>query len=127
MNRTSRGKKMQIGLLPCIGRGSTAILEPAVRPSARGRCYAWGVEMPSHPTAGALQSADFGRLLRDARRGSLKALGQVLEGCRMYLLLVANEEFDLDLKDKLGPSDVVQETFLDAQRDFSQFAGTTDR
>jgi RNA polymerase sigma-70 factor (ECF subfamily) len=40
---------------------------------------------------------------------------------------VANEEFDPDLQHKLGPSDVVQETFLDAQRDFQQFEGKTEQ
>src|SRR5262249_27693026 len=58
---------------------------------------------------------------------SSEALGQMLEGCRQYLLLVANEELDPDLQDKLGPSDVVQETFLEAQRDFRHFQGKTEQ
>jgi RNA polymerase sigma-70 factor (ECF subfamily) len=82
--------------------------------------------MSSHPNPGAPHPADIGRWLRDARRGSSEALGRMLEGCRQYLLLVANEQLEPELQDKLGPSDVVQETFLDAQRDFRNFAGQTE-
>jgi RNA polymerase sigma-70 factor (ECF subfamily) len=39
------------------------------------------------------------------------------------LILVANEELDRDLRAKLGPSDVVQETFITAQRVFERFHG----
>jgi len=71
--------------------------------------------MSSHPTPGTPPPTGIDRWIRDARLGSKEALGQMLEGCRQYLLLVANEQFDPDLQDKLGPSDIVQETFLDAQ------------
>jgi RNA polymerase sigma-70 factor (ECF subfamily) len=50
----------------------------------------------------------------------------VLEACRGYLLLIANRELDTALQPKGGPSDLVQETFLEAQRDFARFQGTTD-
>jgi RNA polymerase sigma-70 factor (ECF subfamily) len=60
-------------------------------------------------------------LLRAARRGSATALGQVLNAYRPFLLAIATAELDTDLKAKAGPSDVVQETFLDAQRDFARF------
>jgi RNA polymerase sigma-70 factor (ECF subfamily) len=63
--------------------------------------------------------------LEAARRGSEAALGQVLETCRRYLLSVANQELDADLRAKVGPSDVVQQTFLEANRDFGQFNGRT--
>jgi RNA polymerase sigma-70 factor (ECF subfamily) len=43
--------------------------------------------------------------------------------CRDYLLLAANQKLDADLQGKLSPSDIVQETFLEAQRDFTQFRG----
>jgi RNA polymerase sigma-70 factor (ECF subfamily) len=61
--------------------------------------------------------------LRQARAGSNEALGQLLMGCRQYLLLVANQKLDDGLRGKVNPSDVVQETFLEAQRDFSGFHG----
>ena len=42
---------------------------------------------------------------------------------REYLLLVANAELDAELKAKGGASDLVQETFLLAQRDVKGFRG----
>jgi RNA polymerase sigma-70 factor (ECF subfamily) len=47
----------------------------------------------------------------------------LLEEHRDYLLAIARAELDGDLRCKAGPSDLVQETFLEAQRDFSQFPG----
>lgn len=61
-----------------------------------------------------------------ARAGSNDALGRLMEGCRKYLLLVANEALDSDLRVKAGPSDLVQETFLDVQRDFARFRGSSE-
>src|SRR5262245_48180679 len=58
-----------------------------------------------------------------ARDGSTEALGQVLEFCRHYLLQVANAELDVPLQAKVGGSDLVQETFLEAQRVFARFHG----
>jgi RNA polymerase sigma-70 factor (ECF subfamily) len=59
-----------------------------------------------------------------ARAGSPEALGQVLETFRGYLLLIADRELDPELRAKGGASDLVQETFLEAQRDFARFHGT---
>lgn len=64
--------------------------------------------------------------LTAARGGSKEALGQALELCRRYLLLVAERNLDADLKGKAGASDLVQETFFEAQRDFAQFQGSTE-
>jgi RNA polymerase sigma-70 factor (ECF subfamily) len=66
---------------------------------------------------------DASQYLAAARAGSREALGQALEICRGYLLRVANEGLDADLRAKAGASDLVQETFLEAQRDFAQFHG----
>jgi RNA polymerase sigma-70 factor (ECF subfamily) len=65
-------------------------------------------------------------LLSLVRAGSREALGQLLDGYRDYLLLIAQRELDPDLKAKGGASDLVQETFLEAQRDFAQFHGETE-
>jgi RNA polymerase sigma-70 factor (ECF subfamily) len=67
--------------------------------------------------------ADFARLLAAAQAGSTEALGRLWQECRNYLLLVANERLDTDLHAKVSPSDLVQETFLEAQRDLAQFRG----
>ena len=61
-----------------------------------------------------------------AQAGSQEALGEILEGCRRYLLGIANREFDAGLRAKGNPSDLVQETFLEAQRDFANFRGGTE-
>jgi RNA polymerase sigma-70 factor, ECF subfamily len=69
---------------------------------------------------------DAARWLAAARAGSREALGQVLEAARQYLLSIARQELDPDLRAKNSPSDVVQETFVEAQRDFGQFHGDTE-
>ncbi len=68
-------------------------------------------------------AADHGRLLAEARAGSLDALGRSLEAHRRYLLAIAERQLGPDLRAKGGASDLVQETFLEAMRDFGQFDG----
>jgi RNA polymerase sigma-70 factor (ECF subfamily) len=50
---------------------------------------------------------------------------QSLEGCRQYLLIIANEVIGPELQAKLGASDLVQDTFLEAQRHWGVFRGRT--
>jgi RNA polymerase sigma-70 factor (ECF subfamily) len=69
---------------------------------------------------------DASQWLPAARAGSNEALGQALESCRRYLLLVAERELDPGLRAKGGASDLVQQTFLEAQRDFGQFHGDSE-
>jgi RNA polymerase sigma-70 factor (ECF subfamily) len=69
-------------------------------------------------------ACDAAQWLALARAGSPEALGQVLETFRGYLLLIAAQELDPELRAKGGASDLVQETFLEAQRDFPHFDGT---
>lgn len=66
------------------------------------------------------------RSIIKARQGSFTALGQLLDHYRDYLLRMANEELNSDLVPKLGASDIVQETFLDAARAFPRFLGRTE-
>lgn len=65
-------------------------------------------------------------LIDKARGGCAECFGRILEGCRQYLLLIANQEFDSQFRAKLGASDLVQETFLEAHQDFSRFDGRTE-
>ncbi len=67
------------------------------------------------------------RMIGAAQNGSREALGRLLDGCRQYLLLIANQELHTDLRGKVAPSDIVQETYLDAQRDFPTFEGAERR
>jgi RNA polymerase sigma-70 factor, ECF subfamily len=66
-------------------------------------------------------------LLASAKAGSVEAIGEALEGCRSYLLLIANRELGEDLQAKLGASDLVQETFLEAHKGFQHFHGGTSK
>jgi RNA polymerase sigma-70 factor (ECF subfamily) len=68
-----------------------------------------------------------GAWIEAARAGDLDVLGKALEGFRDYLLFVASEELDPDMRAKVGASDLVQETFLGAHRDFASFRGRTER
>jgi RNA polymerase sigma-70 factor, ECF subfamily len=65
-------------------------------------------------------------LMTSARSGSLSSLGQLLETFRTYLLLIADDELESGLRHRVSPSDIVQESCLEAQRDFSLFQGTTE-
>jgi RNA polymerase sigma-70 factor (ECF subfamily) len=61
-----------------------------------------------------------------ARAGSREALGLALDQCRRYLLTVARQALGPALQAKGGASDLVQETFLEAQRLFPHFEGGSD-
>lgn len=54
------------------------------------------------------------------------ALGQLLELYREYLALLARVQIGQRLQGKADPSDIVQDTFLEAHRAFGQFRGTTE-
>jgi RNA polymerase sigma-70 factor (ECF subfamily) len=66
------------------------------------------------------------RSLAAARDGSFSALGQLLDHYRDYLLRVANDELQSSLAPKVAPSDIVQDTFLQAAKDFPRFGGQTE-
>jgi RNA polymerase sigma-70 factor (ECF subfamily) len=66
-------------------------------------------------------------LLTLARAGDAAALGRVLESYRPYLSLLARTQIGRRLQGKADASDVVQEAFLGAYRDFHQFRGNTEK
>ncbi len=68
-----------------------------------------------------------GRLLGFAQRGDTAALGRLLEAYRPYLTLLARVQIGRRLRGKAGASDVVQDAFLCAHRDFGAFRGETER
>ena len=57
-------------------------------------------------------------LLNPARAGDEQAQGRVLELHRNYLRLLARSLVGQALRTQFDPSDLVQETFLEAHRDF---------
>jgi RNA polymerase sigma-70 factor, ECF subfamily len=65
-------------------------------------------------------------LLVRARAGDGAALGRLLERYRGYLKVLARLEIGRRLSGKMDPSDLVQETFLEAHRDFGRFRGGTE-
>ena len=70
-------------------------------------------------------SADIRDLIDRARLGMPDAIGRIFESARGHLIDLADRELPADVRAKIGPSDVVQETAVDVQRDFAQFTGKT--
>ncbi|MEL7497806.1 MAG: sigma-70 family RNA polymerase sigma factor [Planctomycetota bacterium] len=66
---------------------------------------------------------EFGQLLSLARSGDNCALGQLLDNHRNFLLKIANQDLDRQIKSKVGSSDVVQESLLTAHQNFARFHG----
>jgi RNA polymerase sigma-70 factor (ECF subfamily) len=79
--------------------------------------------VPNSKVPWGVRPASFEELLKAAQAGSREALGRLLESCRQYLLLVSGEELKEEIRAKVAPSDLVQQTFLEAQRDFRSFSG----
>ncbi len=76
-----------------------------------------------------INSADersFAELVAAARQGDSQALSHLIQACRGYLLLVANQDLDHNLRSKLGASDIVQQTMLAACQNFRQFRGQSE-
>jgi RNA polymerase sigma-70 factor (ECF subfamily) len=65
------------------------------------------------------------RLLHEARDGRRESLGMLLENYRNRLTVLARAQIDARLRARANPSDLVQETFLQASRHFDQFQGDT--
>jgi RNA polymerase sigma-70 factor, ECF subfamily len=81
--------------------------------------------MDSGSRGPAVADEGFATLLVLAQQGSPDALGKVLESCRRVLTRAATRQIPRDLLARFSPSDVVQETFLEAQKDFQQFSGSS--
>lgn len=62
-------------------------------------------------------------LLDQALSGDAEALGSLLEHYRAYLTVLAQRYLDTRLRGRLDPADIVQVTFLEAQRDLPAFRG----
>jgi len=66
------------------------------------------------------------QLLGLARAGSAAALGQLWELYRNYLGLLARLQIGRRLQGKVDAEDLVQDTFLEAQRHFAEFQGSVE-
>lgn len=65
-------------------------------------------------------------LLEQALQGDVTARGELLESYRIYLELLARVEVGRRLQTKLDTGDIVQETFLEAHRNFTTFRGRSE-
>lgn len=64
-------------------------------------------------------------LIQSAKAGDSEHFGQLLEQYRGYLLMLGHRYLADRLRRRVDPSDLVQMTFLEAQRDWEQFRGKT--
>lgn len=72
------------------------------------------------------ERAECQELLEGARRGDAATLGRLLELYRRYLHVLARVQIGHRLQGKVDASDIVQETFLEAHRNFGRFQGTCE-
>jgi RNA polymerase sigma-70 factor (ECF subfamily) len=72
------------------------------------------------------EPAEVEKWIVEAQGGNREALGRLLELCRHYLMLVANQELTPAIWSKVDPSDIVQDTLLEAGRDFPHFHGQSE-
>lgn len=69
---------------------------------------------------------EFFELLQKAREGDDESTCVLLERYRNYLLVIANDDTDSWLKEKVGPSDIVQATLISGFENLSQFRGESE-
>ena len=66
-------------------------------------------------------------LITQARQGDAECRDQLFALCRSYLGFVARSQVETWLRRKVDASDLVQETMLEAYRDFDRFQGGTEQ
>ncbi len=65
-------------------------------------------------------------MLQLARLGEPAEVGKLLSSYTNYLKMLANAQLDRRVRQRVSPSDLVQETLMEAHRDFGAFRGQTD-
>lgn len=73
--------------------------------------------------AASLSESTTQYLLDLARAGDADAFGSLLEQYRSYLSVLAHRYLDDRLRQRIDPADLVQITFMEAQRDLPKFRG----
>lgn len=71
-------------------------------------------------------SASDHKSIASSRRRGREGIGSLLGRYRSYLLLLARAEVGKRLQSKVDASDLVQETLMDAHRNFDRFEGQTE-
>ena len=72
-------------------------------------------------------TTDLRDCLSRARQGDAAARDRLFAACRSYVGLIARATLERRLQSKVDASDLVQQTLLDAHRDFAQFQGQTEQ
>lgn len=83
-----------------------------------------GDELSAHPEE-MFEATSILPLVRLAKSGSQQALGELFGQFRQYLLLIANRNLPTSISPKVGASDLVQETLIQACQIFDRFEGET--
>jgi RNA polymerase sigma-70 factor (ECF subfamily) len=73
------------------------------------------------------KSVRFSALIEGARQGDAECRERLFALCRSYLGFAARSQVETWLRRKVDASDLVQETMLEACRDFDRFAGRTEQ
>jgi RNA polymerase sigma-70 factor (ECF subfamily) len=73
-----------------------------------------------------MSAVSIAELIQRARDGDREALGALLDRYRAYLRLLAQRRLDGTTQARVDASDVVQQTFLEAHRDFPAFQGADE-
>jgi RNA polymerase sigma-70 factor (ECF subfamily) len=80
---------------------------------------------PVSPQPDAHNGPTTTQLLIASKQGDIDALGRLLEQYRGYLLMLAHRYLSERLRRRVDPADIVQVTYLEAQRDLHAFRGET--
>jgi RNA polymerase sigma-70 factor (ECF subfamily) len=73
------------------------------------------------------QHSNVGELIERARQGNAECRDQLFALCRNYLGFAARAQLESWLQVKVDASDLVQQTMLEAHRDFERFQGTSEQ
>ena len=82
-------------------------------------------ESRESPAAGAADDR-WAQWIAQSQQGHVESLGFLFRACEPFLLKIAADELQSDLVPKVAASDLVQETFLEMQRDIAGFRGGTE-
>jgi RNA polymerase sigma-70 factor (ECF subfamily) len=82
--------------------------------------------MPVHGSLPCDLFDNFEVALDGARQGERKELGILLDVYRSYLMSIASKELSRGVVAKVAPSDIVQETLMQASRSFGGFQGSSE-
>ena len=70
---------------------------------------------------------NIGELIQSARQGDAECRDRLFELCRGYLGFAARAQVESWLRTKVDSSDLVQQTMLEAHRDFDHFEGESEQ